>query len=203
VRHREGEWWPYVDWSIGDSTARCAIADVDGVRRISAAVVAAKHFLGGGAAGGAFTVNEFGQVLVPSSAGDGRTAIAAQLSGPLMFHNAFEDGALFDLANYGRLQLGDAWSRPYLGIPFHLSNRGEIYFWKEESWGGHKEVPRSQDAALVEALRTVRPWGAVRFIVGYGGVVLTKQRVIRRSRNAWEPIFVGHLDYANWYSREA
>jgi hypothetical protein len=51
----------------------------------------------GAPAGGSFVINEFGQELVPSSAGDGRVALAGEWQGALEFTDALRGGT-FELA---------------------------------------------------------------------------------------------------------
>lgn len=201
VRSMAGRWWPCIDWRRDDETGRCPMVDVHGVAELAEAVHAGKQYFGG-AHGGAFQINEFGQVLVPSPAGDGDVTVVGECRGPLVFHNVFKAGNVFDLTDDGTLEQGDAWGRPYLGIPHNLSAASEIYFWKASRDGARKIRPRRQDALLVEALRRLRPYGPVRFVVGCSGLVLTKVPAGDWRRTRWEARFATRLDYRCWYAKE-
>lgn len=155
----------------------------------------------GSPAGGAFLINEFHQVLVPSSWCNNQVAMVGEWEGSLEFRDAFHDGT-FDLTTDTALRNGDSWELPYLGIPYHLSSRSEIYFWNEDVGGGTKALPPLQDDELIAALRALRPSGAVRFIVSSDGLVLTKVPVGRWPSQRWEARYVGRLDYKRWYSKE-
>src|SRR5262245_35781407 len=63
--------------------------------------------------------------------------------------------------------------------------------------------PPRQDTPLVESLRKLRPYGAVRFVVGCGGLVLTKLRVGRWPDVRWEARFVTRLNFRHWYPKES
>ena len=202
VRLLGGRWWPLVEWAIEDEVAQCPMADVDHVESLAAAVNAGKRLLGG-SLGGAFLVNEYGQVLVSSPSGDGNVALVGECAGPMAFHDSFAAGDLFDLTCDQGLTLGDAWDLPYLGMPHNLSRTNELYFWHERQAGGRKATPPVQDRSLIDALRTLRPQGPIRFVVTYGGLVLTKVPVGDWRNPRWEPRFVGHIDYRRWYQKEA
>lgn len=199
VRLFDGQWWPFVDWVRDDETGHCPMLDGNGAAELVEAVHAGKRFLGG-TFGGAFQINEYGQVLVPSSAGGEHVALVGECRGPLLFENVFEQGT-FDLTDARALQCGDAWQSPYLGIRHNLSAASEIYFWNEGNAGAWKMVPPRQDLSLIHALRSLRPYGAVRFVVGFGGLVLTKVPVGDWRSARWEPRFVTHVDYQQWYPK--
>lgn len=202
VRLLGGRWWPLVEWAIEDEVAQCPMADVDHVESLAAAVNDGKRLLGG-SLGGAFLVNEYGQVLVSSPSGDGNVALVGECAGTMAFHDSFAAGDLFDLTCDQGLTLGDAWDLPYLGMPHNLSRTNELYFWHERQAGGRKATPPVQDRSLIDALRTLRPQGPIRFVVTYGGLVLTKVPVGDWRNPRWEPRFVGHIDYRRWYQKEA
>ena len=168
---------------------------------LAIAVIQGKKFLGG-EQGGAFMINEFGQVLVPSPLGDGRVAVVGECRGPLVFQNEFNTGTLIDLTDDQTLKPGDAWARPYFGLRYNLSATSEIYFWKEDYTGGRKVSPPHQDYSLVETIRSLRPRGPVRFVVTCGGLVITKIPVGSWTESRWEPRFVGRLNYTHWYPKE-
>jgi hypothetical protein len=198
VRTVRGEWWPVIDWARGEDVARCSMVDEGDVRQLVTGVNAGKGMLGA-RPGGAFLVNEHGQVLVPADDGwDRRVVIVGECSGPFVFKNPFKPGEVFDQADHADLRPGDAWERPYVGIPHNLSGGDELYFQAEDERGRWVMHPPSQDQALVRALRLVRPYGPVRFLVGVGGLVLTKVEV----RSRWQPRYVGRVDLKKWFAKE-
>jgi hypothetical protein len=201
VRLIDGKWWPSVDWAVDDEVAHCPMVECDGAAELAAAVNAGKRLVGG-SLGGAFLVNEYAQVLVPAATGDHRVAVVGECDGPFEFWDMFDGDTTFDLSDDDGLELGDSWELPYLGVPHNLSARGEIYFKLLDESGITPLPAPSQDDELIDALRTLRPYGPVRFVVAYGGLVLTKVPVGRGSSQRWEPRYVGRLDYERWYPKE-
>jgi hypothetical protein len=199
VRQRDHEWWPFAVWIAGEEIASCPMLAAGAPADLARAVNAGKRQLGA-PPGGSFAINEFGQVLVPSSAGDGQVALVGEWEGGLEFADALHGGT-FDLAPGKPPANGDPWELPYLGIPYHLSLRSEIYFWDQDSHAGTKQVPPVQDDHLIDELRALRPSGAVRFVVLCGGLVLAKVPSPRRW-TTWEPRYVGRLDYKRWFAKE-
>ncbi|MFI5068009.1 MAG: hypothetical protein ACHP9Z_29080, partial [Streptosporangiales bacterium] len=179
--------------------AACPMGDCGAAAGVAAAVNRGKRLLGA-AAGGSFAINEFGQVLVPSSAGDGAVALVGRWQGSLEFADPLHGGT-FDLSPEKLPASGDPWELPYLGIPYHLSGRNEIYFWNQDSHAASKHLPAAQDGDLIGRLRALRPSGPVRFVACYGGLVLTKVPVASRW-GPWEARYVGQLDYRQWFTRE-
>lgn len=201
VRMRDGVWWPYVDWVVGDELAECPMDDVSNASQLAEAVHHGKVALGG-KRGGSFLINEFGHVLVPSPSGDGRIMVVGRWSGALKFHDRHRGTGLFNLADDVGLAPGTAWDRPYLGLPHHLSARGEIYFWEQDYGGAGKVTPPTQDHDLIQKLRLIRPSGPVRFVVGCGGLILTKVPVWRGGTSTWEARYVGRLNFGRWFPEE-
>src|SRR5437773_232134 len=70
LRHTDMGLWPVLIWNKGDEIATCPAIASPVATSIAAAVANAKRHTGGDGPG-AFTINEFGQVLVPASDGDG------------------------------------------------------------------------------------------------------------------------------------
>jgi hypothetical protein len=200
VHFLDHEWWPFVDWAVGDEIGHCRMVESSAARALAQAVNSGKRLLGA-QPGGAFLINEYGQVLVPGPLGYLRVAAVGEWEGPLEFWNEF-DGGTFDLTAADLLNAGDPWHLPYLGIPHQLSFRDEIYFWKEDAYGGMKILPPLQDDDLIDALRMLRRSGPVRFLAAYRGLVLTKVPVGPRRAQTWEACYVGRLDYKRWYSKE-
>jgi hypothetical protein len=139
---------------------------------------------------------------VPIPCGDGRVFVLGRWRGALRFHDRHHPGATFDLSDDSGLAPGAAWERPYLGVPHHLSARGEIYFCEQDYGGAGKLTPSEQDHALVQALRRIRPRGAVRFVVGCGGFALTKVEVWHGGLSHWDARYVGRLNFKHWFPKE-
>ena len=202
VRLVDGRWWPVVDWAVDDTTAECPMVASDGAAALIAAVNVGKAFLGG-ERGGSFLINERGQILVPaSSPNDYRVAIVGECSGPLKYENSIIGRGVFDLADDSGLSAGDAWDRPYVGVPHQLSRRSELYFWKDGATGGKKILPLAPDIELIGALHGLRGHGPVRFVASYGGLVLTKVPLGNWPRQRWEPRYVGRIDFRKWFRKE-
>jgi hypothetical protein len=199
VRWADGTWWPLVVWPEDGEIASCPMTQRGPAADLARAVNRGKQLLGA-PPGGSFLINEFAQVLVPSVGRDGRIALVGEWQGPLECADMLHGGA-FDLAPRRPPPRGDLWRLPYLGIPYHLSARSEIYFWDEGTSGSSKLRPPAQDTALIDQLRGLRPSGAVRFIACYGGLVLTKVPAGPR-RDSWEARYVGQLDYTRWFAKE-
>ena len=190
-------------WDADGYRRDCDLVDGPGARSLAAAVVAAKEAMGGDL-GGSFQVNEFGQVLVPSTDGEGQRLLAGQVRGSLRFQDPLQGGT-FTLGDDSDLSAGDRWPLPYVGIPYNLSARNEVYFWREDQLRGEKEKPPRLDSKLVPALRSVRRGGAIRFVVNSESVVLTKRRTIGPQGDAadgWEPTYIGRVDLGAWFEKE-
>jgi hypothetical protein len=199
VRRHDHGWWPFAVWAAGDEIASCPMLVGGPAAALAQAVNRGKRLLGA-PIGGSFLINEFGQVLVPSSAGDGRVALVGEWDGALEFADTLR-GGVFDLAPAKPLVGGDRWDLPYLGVPYHLNLRGEIYFWNQDAHAAAKQLPPVQDHDLIDALRSLRPYGAVRFVVGCGGLVLTKTPAASRW-TIWEARYVGRIDFERWFEKE-
>ena len=199
VRLRDHAWWPFAVWVAGAEIANCPMVASGPAAELARAVNRGKRLLGA-PPGGSFVINEFGQVLVSSSAGDGRVAVVGEWQGALEFTDTLRGGA-FDLAPAKPLVNGDRWEHPYLGVPYHLSFRSEIYFWNQDSRVATKQLPLVQDDDLIDALRALRPSGAVRFVACCGGLVLTKVPATSRW-TIWEARYVGRIDFDRWFAKE-
>jgi hypothetical protein len=185
-----------VDWTRGDDTAQCWMVASDDVPALVDGVQAGKQTLHVGP-GGSFLVNEFGQVLVPATDVDGTSVVlVGECSGSLVFENPFDPSNLIDMGDDAGLRPGDPWERPYVGIPHNLNHRNEICFKDVGPFGRDWLLPPLQDAKLVAALRALRPWGFIRFIVTVAGLVVTK------IEPDWEPRYVGQIDQSRWFAKE-
>lgn len=190
-------------WDVDEERGTCVAVDGEAIRSLADSVSEAKQKMGGGA-GGSFQINEFGQVLVPASAGGGRRMIVGELHGELRFEDPFE-GGFFTLGDDAGMSAGDAWPLPYVGMPFNLSARSRVYFWRECEEGARSEYPQREDPGLVKALRAIRRSGPMRFIVNPSGVVLTKRPPRGEWRGpgeTWEPVYVRRVNLRAWFEKE-
>lgn len=182
----------------------CVAHDDPSVKHLVANVVQAKREMGGNH-GGSFQINEFGQVLVPASDGRGQRMLVGETRGSLRFDHP-DEGRTFTLADSLGLTRGDAWPLPYIGMPFNLSRRSRVYCKREYQESSEPEFLVRSNRELVSALREVRPYGAVRFLVSPERIVLTKRqpegRMYSSAEEDWEPIFVGDLDLSQWFTKE-
>ena len=203
LRFAAGRMWPSIEWVTEEGTGTCSAVPCAAAEQLARAVENAKR-AAGGSGGGAFVINEFGQVLVPASDGGRRRFLVGQLSGRLVFENPFNNGPPVDLGDAGDLQPGDPWTMPYIGFPYNLNGRSQIYFYRIDDDGGQSVYPPRQDAALIQALRCVRRTGAVRFIVNPAGLVLTKRPKGAQwsPEESWESVFVGRINVNLWFERE-
>jgi len=205
VKRIDGQWWPAILWQREDEEAWCPALDVGEVRELTEAVNDAKLELGGWQEGGSFIINEHGQVIVPAPDGDGRRLIVGETSGRIFFFNSFDGSGYIDMADDETLSCGDPWPWPYIGCRYNLSNCHKIYHWHTNEDGGRKEdCPRAPEA-VVEGLREIRRTGAVRFVVNYQGIVLTKQPPEGRwvPEERWDPIYVTRISKSRWFGKEA
>ncbi len=189
-----------IEWCRDGEVGTCKAIDTNGVRMLTKAVIAGKRHFGGSR--GSFQINVFGQVLVPAPDGRGSRVMVGETRGHLVFDNPFDDEGWLDLSDPGELRCGDSWPFPYVGMPYNLSKRSQIYFFNKLL--DESEYPPSQDHHLIAAIRTVRRSGAVRFIVNPYGLVLTKRPPTGpwRPEEQWEPVFLGRIDSRAWFRKE-
>jgi len=203
LRFIGGRLWPVVLWDTEEGLATCRAVVCGAADGLAEAVARTKRHAGGNG-GGSFLVNEFGQVIVPSSDGGRRRFLAGRLHGRLLFENPFLSEEAIDLADDMHLENGDPWKLPYVGVQYNLSRRGSIYFYQEDADGARSIYPPRQDYELIRAIRRVRPSGPVRFIVNLAGLVLTKVpfETCQRSEDCWQPVYVGSINPQLWFEKE-
>jgi hypothetical protein len=167
--------------------------DID---ELIAAVQAGKRALGA-RDGGSFLINEFGQLLVPATEEEvTRVVQVGDCDGPVVFDNPFAPGTTFDLTDTRGLKPGDPWERPYVGLIYNLTEGNEICFKQTDASGSRYVYAPVDDPKLVRTLRALRPGGWLRFIVGAGGIVLTKVEP------DWQAHYVGRVNPAAWFRKE-
>lgn len=206
LRHLDGRLWPVA--LLVDDEEEITFPAVDGppahalVAAVCAGQRAARRQLGG-----AFSINECGQILVPAGRWDDFSAYyVGELEEGLLFENP-DTGARTRLGPPAGIQPGDRWPLPYVGIIYNLSKRNEIYAWRqgsEEEW--KESAPGNGAREIVVALRKIRGRGAVRFLVNCRGVVLTrrpdKDWSFGPEDETWEPVYVGKITRRDWFAKE-
>jgi hypothetical protein len=205
LRWADDELWPVIEWYRDELKGECLAVDSADTRELVKAVSNAKQILSGDRSG-AFLINEFGQVIVPSSDGGGRRLLAGRIEGVLLFSDPFEDEGGIDISYVGNLKCGDPWPLPYVGCRYNLSSTSQIYFYHMYKGGGRKESPPIQDHLLIKSLRQVRRTGGARFIVNPYGLVLTKRppkgRWTPAAEDNWEPVYIGRIRPEAWFKEE-
>jgi len=180
---------------VGFDKSRCVAEMTPALSKLAVAVnrVKLRHT---GRAGGAFIINEFGQVISPVADFSEERYYVGDCSGTPVFVDP--DGIRFTLDDDSDLQPGDSWDRTYVGVPYNLSKWGRVYFPMKSDIDTEALDPPQHNDDLIVSLRQIRPSGAVRFIVNPHGIVLTKVN----QGGVWQPVYVGRLDYRLWFERE-
>ncbi len=200
---RMERFWPLALRTVDGHTLEYWFAEDPAIRKLADTVGALQRRYGG-QEGGSFLINEWGQVLVPCGSGDGRRYFAGVLQGEWVLTDPDTSFQTHSLNDDDGLECGDPWDLPYVGVPYRLSKGDRIYFTHRGPAGDRILRPEAQDRDLIASLRSVRRWGPVRFIVNPFGVVLTKKPPDRRfiDEEAWQAVYVGRIDYDNWFSPE-
>lgn len=201
VRYRDHHHglWPYALMREDEDKGTCWAVECMAAGDLASAVLRAKQWLGGEGCG-SLLINEFGQVIVPATEGDGRRAIVGSISGTLRFKNPYKDNATYDLADTAGLHPGDRWDRPYVGTKYNWWDVEGIHYRTSDDRGAKRIVCPRQDQALIASIKKIRhDTTYMRFIVNPHGLVLTKQRV----GNSWFSVYVGKINYSLWFDKEA
>jgi hypothetical protein len=181
--------------------ATCWAEPSEHAGQLAQAVNAAKVAFGG-QQGGAFAINEFGQVIVPVYDEGTHHLLVGECRGSLQFNDPLS-GEMFDLTGGEHLSCGDPWILPYLGIRHNLTQWGKIYFWHQDESGERSEYPPAQDPELISRLRSIRAYGPIRFLVNPHGIVLTKLPAgADEDEEQWTPVFAGRIRYSLWFNKE-
>jgi hypothetical protein len=203
LRHIGGHLWPVLLWKTDEGVATCLAIECSTSVKLAEAVARAKRQAGGDG-GGSFLINEYGQVLVPATEGGGRRFLVGRLNGMILFENPLAPRKPINLGDVEFMESGDPWERPYVGVPYNLHRRGNIYFYRHDESGGRVIYPPRQDYELIRAIRNVRPYGPVRILVNPAGLVLTKvpSDAHPQSEDDWQPVFVGSINPNLWFEEE-
>lgn len=180
------EWSP---WRSDQRLKSTMVADAGVVAMVEAINEAKSEKTG--SRGGAFHINEYGQVLVPIAHGQEK-----YLVGELSEHPEFVDprsGLHFNLAAPRGGKAGEAWDLPYVGMPLKFNAGGQVS--RERIIGDilERESPLRHDSSLATKLTQVRSTGG-RMIVNLHGVVLTKL-------DGEKPVLVGEIDPNKWFTK--
>jgi hypothetical protein len=186
-----------VRWRDGNDYLTCPVEMTPAASRMAQGVNAVK-IQRTSMAGGAFVINEFGQVICPVQNSRNRFLVGVA-SGCLRFEDPDRQGVYRCIGDDEGQHSGDVWNLPYLGMQYQLAAGGWIYFWREGDDRAGSEKPLHQDTTLIGRLRAIRPHGAVRFIVNQHGIVLTKKLV---DGSNWKAIYVGRINPHLWFQRE-
>ena len=202
IEYVNGRWWPTIKWEQDCGRGTCVALDSAAVKQLAQSVNVAKIAMGG-SGGGSFVITEFGKVIVPASKG-GLRMLVGGIAGKLLFADPFKDDEVIDLSDHTGMQCGEVFVLPYVGMPFNLSKRSQIYFYKIDSDGGDSVFPPTQDQELIAALRRVRRSGPVKFIVNPYGIVATKKPMNTdwEKEEKWTPVYVGKVNFNHWFAQE-
>lgn len=187
----------FVKWRDSGYKFECPAIPTPNVQKLAKAVNQAKQRYAGWA-GGAFVINEFGQVLCPIQQSSDRYLVG-ETDGKLFFEDPWDDDLMLSIGDDEDLMCGDDWERPYIGMQYQLHAGDFIYYWHEDDERAGKVQPEEQDEDLIERLRALRPRRGIRFIVNHHGIVLTK---IQIEDKRWKAVYVGRINYDLWFNRE-
>jgi len=196
----EHGFWPVVEWDMGDEKTIYLAHDSNSVKELNQKVNNVKLRLSGNE-GGAFVINEFGQVIVPSSKSDGERFLVGEVEGLLIFKDPY-NSKMIDFSDDTGLLTGALWDRPYIGMQYNLHSNSSIYCFNNELESS--VYPPEQDRELIKKLRKVRRYGPTRFIVNHYGIVLTKipEGDYHEVFDNWVPIYIGRINRKLWFIKE-
>lgn len=197
--HKHYGFWPIIEHTAGEETGLCLACETNNLQPFIESINSVKKTYTG-KRGGAFQINEYGQVLVPiydSYYNMQKVFLVGEVTGTLLFKSPITN-EIIDLSNDEGLKLGSIWDKPYIGIPYNLSQRNKIY---------HKNRngivrPLFEDKELIKKIRMLRRWGPVRFIVNPHGIVLMKNTSSEYDPDIdenWIPYYVGRINYDQWF----
>lgn len=191
--------WPVCEWPRDGEVLLCWFACSNAVTQMARLVLEAKQ-KSSGVAGGAFLINEWGQVIVPDANEWRRRYYVGRLEGDWYLMDPLVPNRLFSLKPKPALQPGQRWDLPYVGIPYRLSKFNKIYFVNRLPGEDRIVHPKVQDERLVSALRRIRKWGPMSFVVNPFGAVIAKRPVRGiEDEELWEPVYVGQVDLTMWF----
>lgn len=198
--NKEYSWWPALLVENDEGSYYAWAIDQDNLRDLVKSINDAKDSMVSGSLGGAFLINEYGQVLVPSNDGDGRIMFVGEIDvndSLMLFFNPLS-GEIMDLSYDIDLRPGEYWNKPCIGMVYNLSQKDRIYYYNTYYLGSRYEEAPNQDQNLITSIRKIRPHGAVSFIVNPYGIVL-----IKKIGDQWNMYtYVGRINFAAWFEKE-
>lgn len=149
-----------------------------------------------GQGGGAFQINEFGQVLCPIAQSEDRYWVGNVEGVPRLKDPRTADGG-FELKLPASTKPGTPWNRPYIGLKYNLDFNDSFFFKQTDGDTTRKLRCKETDRELVKRLREIRGHGkTLRFIVNLHGVVITRTGTGNR------PVYVGRINYDKWFEKQ-
>ena len=154
---------------------------------------------------GAFYINEYKQVIVPTARSEDYY-LAGTYSTPLRFDfdGKVLSGEAIDL-NGNPLSPGQTWDGPHPGIPYVLAAGGNDinYSSVRHVQGGkiEKKVKLSRHigdaraAAVAAKIRDVKGFGGGRFFVNEYGTVFAPVQ----EESGWRYVYIGQIDLKEWF----
>ena len=151
---------------------------------------------------GAFYINEYKQVIVPTAASD-RYYYAGQYEEPLRFE--FEDkvlsGDAVDLDGHP-LSPGDTWVGPHPGIRYKLTAGGSDIAYTthprprvEKTLSLSALIGADRAAAVAARIRDVKGFAGGRFYVNEFRTIFSRVS----EGQEWRYVYIGRLDMENWF----
>lgn len=147
-----------------------------------------------GQQGGAFRINEFRQVIVPTGMGGAASAFCVGTTRGVMTFEHPSEGA-FDLTGDG-LSAGDLWGKPVVALRYTIHEDDTVSF--EHSPGAdtrERQRVRTKQA-LAGSARRIRGQAGFAFLVNDLGEAVVK------CPPDWQARYVGHIDFDNWFEEE-
>ena len=199
--HNAAKFWPAADWTVAKKQLdipfmRAPEQPHDTAPRDLAVAVSEIVKLNGARMDGAFIINEFGNVLVPTRdasqvfhVGDWRGTIWLQDA----LHPA---GEPIELYGSEGLRTGDTWKHPYIGASYNTMVVGNRVLLVSRNAKSTTVVPGYFEEAVLPLLRQVHWDLKMQFLVTFGGLLLTRAAL---SPGVPEPpVFCGTLDLERW-----
>lgn len=204
LRRVKGRWRVQLDYVVEGDVVRSSAL---GQQSLVDLIIRGRRKAGGGPSGGAFYINEYGQVLLPGRDGN-PYSVAGEYQHLLEFN---VEGVVISARGVGqppRLPpAGDPWPGPRHGIPYglrYLSGGWDIDYWRQLA-NGDTEVIRltsycssSHVNEVGRLIRSVKKH-AGRFYVNEQRQIFAPRRT---DDEGWEMVYIGELDLtAGWFPK--
>ena len=148
-----------------------------------------------GQGGGAFRINEYGQVIVPTGMGGAGSAFCpGRVNGAITFEHP--DGYIFDLCGRNAA-IGDVWDKPVVAFRYIVRNDDTISFESHpDSLTREWHRLPSPQPSFASAARSVRGQQGFALFVNDQGAA-----VVKCAPN-WTARYVGEIDLGDWFDEE-